>query len=257
MYDNIKYIHGGKFISRGPWKHPQRIIDSTEIILVAKGSFYIVSGDTEYSLSPGDILRLDSGVNHYGSREYTTDGSFYWLHFVGASREELPPAYFHPDNTTQIELLIRQLLHYANTEGYPKEAADWLLKLLLLELKTEHLKSDCGNHRIYSTIKEWVRVNSDLPIKVSDIAAHFHYNEDYLNRVFKQFYPNGLKAYIDQMKMQKIKYDLVNESFSLQELAAKYAFSDYKYFLKYFKYHEGITPTKYRQMYYNIHTNTK
>lgn len=257
MYENIKYIHGGKFISRGPWQHPNRTIDSTEIIIVTKGSFYIVSGDTEYAMSPGGILRLDSGVNHYGSRMSTADISFYWLHFVGASPEELPPTYFHPDSMTQIELLARQLLHYANTDGYPEEATEWLLKLLLTELRMEHLRSGAGNHRLYSTVKEWVRVNSDLPIKVSDVAAHFNYNEDYLNRVFKQFYPKGLKAYIDQMKMQKIKYDLINESMSIQELAEKYAFADYKYFLKYFKYHEGVSPTKYRQLYYNIHTNAR
>ena len=256
MYENVKYIHGGKFVARGVWKHPERVIDSYELIIATKGNFYIVSGDTEYIMSPGDVLRLDCGVKHYGSRPSTGDVSFYWVHFVGATEDELPPLYFHPESIAQTELITRQLLHYANTEGYPREATECLLKVLLMELKAEHLKSGAGNHRLYSTVKEWVRVNCDLPIKVSDVASQFNYNEDYLNRVFRQFYPEGLKAYIDEMKMQKIKYDLINESMSLSQIATKYAFSDYKYFLKYFKYHEGVSPTKYRQIYYNVHTNT-
>ena len=131
MYENVKYIHGGKFVARGVWKHPERVIDSYELIIATKGIFYIVSGDTEYIMSPGDVLRLDCGVKHYGSRPSTGDVSFYWVHFVGATEDELPPLYFHPESIAQTELITRQLLHYANTEGYPKEATECLLKVLL------------------------------------------------------------------------------------------------------------------------------
>lgn len=257
MYETIKYIHGGRFVSRDDWKHPERIIDSTEIILAVKGTFYITSGETEYVMTPGDVLRLDAGVKHFGSRLSTSEVSFYWVHFTGCDTAELPPIYFRPESTAQAELITRQLLHYANTDEYPKEAVEALLKVLLIELKAEHLKSGAGNNRLYATVKEWVRVNCDLPIKVSDVAAQFCYNEDYLNRVFKQFYPAGLKAYIDEVKMQRIKHDLITEAMSLQDISEKYAFSDYKYFLKYFKYHEGLSPTKYRQLYYNVHMNNK
>ena len=255
MYEAVKFIHGGKFVSRGSWKHPERVIDSTELIIVTKGNFYIVQGEVEYVMSPGDVLRLDQGIRHYGSRLSTSDVSFYWVHFVGATPDELPPTYFHPESFVQTELIARQLLHYANTEGYPRESTDCLLKVLMMELTAEHLKSGAGSHRLFTTVKEWVRVNADLPIKVSDVAAQFNYNEDYLNRVFRQFHPAGLKAFIDEMKMQKIKHDLVHEAMSLQDIATKYAFADYKYFLKYFKYHEGVSPTKYRQIYYNVHIN--
>ena len=256
MYDQVKYIHGGKFISRGQWKHPDRVIDSTEIIIATKGKFYIQIGDIEHIVTQGDVIRLDSGVRHFGTRMSNSDVSFYWIHFSGALNDELPPVFFHPESITQAEQIARQLLHYANTDGYPQEATECLLKVLLIELNAENLKSGAVNHRLFSTVKEWVRVNCDLPIKVSDVASQFNYNEDYLNRVFRQFHPKGLKSYIDEMKMQRIKNDLINETKPLTEIASKYGFSDYKYFLKYFKYHEGITPTKYRQIYYNVHTNT-
>lgn len=41
----------------------------------------------------------------------------------------------------------------------------------------------------------------------------------------------------------------------MQEIAAKSGFSDYKLFLKYFRYHEGVTPSEFRSAYYKIHTN--
>ena len=257
MYDNIHFIHGGKFISRGKWQHPGRTIDNTEIIIVTKGTVCIALDGREYTLAPGDVLRISQGVYHCGTRISENNVSFYWLHFNGAEECELPPVYLHPENIAQAELIARQLLHYASTEGYPQECVDYLIRLLIIELNTEDLRATASNHRIFSAVKEWVRVNCDLPIKVVDVARQFNYNEDYLNRVFKTFYPDGLKAYIDAMKMQRIKNDLINESMSLADISARYSFGDYKYFLKYFKYHEGVSPTKYRQAYYNLHTNNK
>lgn len=257
MYDNIHFIHGGKFISRGKWKHPERTIENTEIIIVTKGTVHIALDEREYTLTPGDVLRISPGVHHGGTRISDNDVSFYWLHLCGAEDGELPPEYFHPENIAQAELIARQLLHYASTEGYPRECVDYLIRLLIIELNAEDLRASASNHRLFSAVKEWVRINCDLPIKVADVARQFNYNEDYLNRVFKMFYPDGLKAYIDAMKMQRIKNDLINESMSLADIAARYSFGDYKYFLKYFKYHEGISPTKYRQAFYNLHTNNK
>lgn len=255
MYENIKYIHGGKFVSRGNWKHPERVIDSTEIIIVTKGTVYIARDGLEYVLTPGDVIRLDAGIRHGGTRISTDDVSFYWVHLVGAEPSELPPVYFRPESTVQAEIICRQLLHYANTEGYPRESTDCLLKVLIMELTSENLRSGAGSHRLCSAVEEWVKNNCVTPIKVSDVAAQFNYNEDYLNRVFRQFHPEGLKAYIDNIKIQKMKKDLISETLTLQEIAERYSFSDYKYFLKYFKYHEGISPTKYKQMYYNVKTS--
>ena len=129
--------------------------------------------------------------------------------------------------------------------------------MFLAELNFLSVAKSNKNDKLYSEVREWVRINSDEPLKVSDIAKRFGYNVDYLNRVFKIHYPQGLKAYIDSMRMQRIKQDLLGEHLSLKEISLKYKFDDYKYFLKYFKYHEGISPKDYRELYYNIHTNNK
>lgn len=257
MYENLNFIYGGKFVSKGEWIHPRRTIDSIEIILVVRGSVYITLDEKEYTLTKGDILRIDPAVLHYGTKISDGEVSFYWVHFSGADERELPPIYFRPENFQQAELLVRQLLHYFSTDGYPKECSDSLLKVFLAELNFLSVEKCNKNDKLYSEVREWVRINSDEALKVSDIAKRFGYNVDYLNRVFKTHYPQGLKAYIDSMRMQRIKQDLLGEQLSLKEISSKYKFDDYKYFLKYFKYHEGISPKDYRKLYYNIHTNNK
>jgi len=117
MYDGIRFITGGRFTSRGIWKHPDRSITDTEIIIVIKGSFTMVVGDTQYKMAAGDILRIDPSIRHYGAETVTEEVSFYWVHFDGAEADELPPKYFHTDSVAQAELLARQLLHYASDDG--------------------------------------------------------------------------------------------------------------------------------------------
>ena len=255
MYESVHFIHGGKFTSRKEWKHPSRVIDSTELIIVTRGPIHIAVGEEDYTLKQGDVLCIPAGVVHGGTEASEEGVSFYWLHFFGIGEEMPLPTLSHPESIGQIEILCRQLLRYANAKEYPTECVDYLIRLLLIELSMEKKGTASTAYSVFSAAKEWVRANCDLPIKASDVAAFFHYNEDYLNRVFRRFYAPGLKAYIDEMKMQKIKRDLASDSLSLADVAAKYAFSDYKYFLKYFKYHEGVTPTKYRQLYHNIHIN--
>ena len=41
MFEDVKNCGAGKFISNGEWIHPNRIIDSNEIIFVTKGEVYI------------------------------------------------------------------------------------------------------------------------------------------------------------------------------------------------------------------------
>ena len=255
MYEGLRFIHGGRFSSRGEWRHPDRVINDTELIIMLKGSFNMVYGERHYPLTVGDVLRIDPGIRHYGDETVSDEVSFYWIHFDGAEKNELPPGYFHPESSAQVELLVRQLLHYASAEGYPQESTDFLVRLLIIELRADFTRSGAETNPLFSSVKEWVRINCDLPIRVSDIAAHFNYNEDYLNRVFRRFYPDGLKAYIDEQKLQKIKTDLLNPSLTIAGIATRYGFSDYKYFLKYFKYHAGVTPTVYRKTYCNMHTN--
>lgn len=257
MYESIKYVYGGKFISRGKWQHPHRTINSTELILVTKGEFEMFSGEKNFSLTQGAVLRIDEGSPHGGSETEGEDISFYWLHFVGAEKDELPPEFFYPDNFAQVELLTRQLLHYSRSGEYPKESADCLMRLLIMELSAQYRRANEQENNTVSTVKEWIRLNSDLPLKVSDVAEHFNYNGDYLNRIFKKFYPSGLKNYISDMRLQKIKQALTQNELSMYEIASKYGFSDYKYFLKFFKYHEGISPSEFKELYYNIHTNNK
>jgi len=147
----------------------------------------------------------------------------------------------------------KELLHYAKTDGYPKECADSMTKILLMEII--HGADIKTSSKLIEEVKEWIKRNKERVQKTSEIAESFGYNEDYLNRIFKKCCSVSLKRYLDSVRLDGIKRELLVGSGTLLEISDMYGFTDYKYFLKFFKYHEGISPRKYRETYYNMHTN--
>jgi AraC-like DNA-binding protein len=254
MYEHIKFLAGGRFTSRGEWKHPSRTIDSHELILVLQGTVPIFAGDHTYYLTPGQMLHIRPGVAHGGTEISTEPVIFYWLHFIGETDSDFLPLEFTDEiDFGRTVILCKQLLHCANAPEYPTDCADYFMRLLLFEVNVQRPEST----PLCASVEEWIRINCDRHIRVSDIAAHFGLNVDYLSRVFSRNHPEGLKRYLDAVRCQQIKQDLASTDLSLQALAQKYGFSDYKYFLKYFRFHEGMTPTQYRQAYHSMHTNWK
>ena len=249
MYENLKFVSGGRFYRKDEWLHETRTIDTTEIIIVTGGEVNMFVEDESYSLKAGEVLKILPGERHGGTVPSQAT-SFFWLHF--SSDEQLPlETVFKPQNCDRVMLIAKELLHYAETDGYPDECADAMMRVLLFEL--QHSSSETG--KLVSEIKERVRRAGGMALMISDLAKDMGYSEDYLCRVFKRSGGVQLKQYITGARIDVIKRDLLIGAESLSALSEKYGFSEYKYFLKFFKYHTGISPSSYRKTYYNLHTN--
>ena len=94
-------------------------------------------------------------------------------------------------------------------------------------------------------------------IRVGEIAYALGYNPDYLARVFKKRTGDSIKAYIDDIKMNFIRNQLLSTDLPLERIALDFGFEDYKAFLKFLTYHEGITPTEFRESCYMTHKNNR
>ncbi len=253
-----RYRSGGYFTSRSEWIHPDRRIDSYELIVVTEGSVSIMEEDARFVLTSGMMLLLQPGVRHFGFAPSLEKVSFYWLHFNLLQTEErlLPEKWVVLQDLYSVSLLCRQLLHYEK-EQHESTVCDALLHVLLSEVKRQGSDRYLAPDSLVLRIREWIRINSDREMTISKVSAHFGYNEDYLSRLFYKYFGHGLKFEIDSMKLGEIKSLLLNTDLTLGEIAQKRGFSDYKLFLKFFKYHEGISPTEFRKHYRSVHTNNR
>lgn len=253
MYESVFYRGAGKFISHGEWCHPNRTINSNEIIFVTEGTVYINEDGKEYPLKKNDLLLLEQNRNHFGYKS-STDTSFYWMHFVGGPEIDRSLKHQSISEPYNLSLLLKQLLHYRCANN-PKESLDYLTRLILIECFSHSIPTE--SNRIVSEVSAWVLANRDSALKVEQIADHFGYNADYISRIFKAHYGKSLKEYIGEVRIDYIKQLLLSEDISLSDVAYQTGFGDYKYFLKFFKYHEGITPTQFLKIYPKTHINKK
>jgi len=250
MNEGLKFFRGGVFSCEGKYRHISRTISSTELIIVLSGELCMeISGEKIQALS-GDALKILPGEPHGGYAD-TDSPSFIWLHFEGAAEYELPSRHTRPKSFNRTVLLAKEVLHYSVAKGYPEGITECMLRALLAEICYEG--EEDGS--LIASIKEWIRRERTKQITVAELSEVFGYNGDYLNRLFRAKLGVGLKQYIDSVRLDTIKQELLSSGAPLSEIATRCGFYDYKYFLKYFKYHAGMTPSEYKETYYKAITN--
>lgn len=252
MFEDVKNCGAGKFISNGEWIHPDRIIDSYEIIFVTKGEVYINENSTEYYLRPDEMLILQPNLRHFGYKT-STNTEFFWLHWYGGPNIDSNIKHRKIENPYNISLYFRQLLD-ARVLQKSSEGMDYLNRLILIELYSNS-KPPVVN-RTAEKIAAWIEANCHTSITEMQIATQFGYNPDYLNRLFKSSFSKTIKQYINEKRIEHIKGLMLRSDLSLKEIAYRSGFTEYKYFLKFFKYHEKATPTEFYKQYAKMHINS-
>lgn len=244
----------GEFRSSGSWIHRRRSIPSIELILVLEGEVHIAEEGESYTLLPDDILLLEPDKEHFGFKESVTPTAFYWFHF----HTDMPlPFKTYRGEVYDLKKQLKRLLHITNTPGFSSYAADAAAYLVfeeLCRLKTTGLSS---NSALVSGIVEYVREHLRDDPTVSEISARFGYNPDYIGKVFKAAMGVGLKEYISAGRMKISKDMLLTTSKTVKQIAFEVGFSDENLFVKFFRYHEGCSPSAYRTKYCNTHRNSK
>ena len=249
---NISYNYAGLFKTDREWIHPDRTENTYEIIYVTKGEVYMNDNGTEYCVKKGQCLLLYPNVRHYGSR-ITKDVSFYWVHFhINSDNLPLPCGLY-----TGIEnhSIFKELLHLANLPNPPEYAVNAVLIHILSLMLQEREKEQNGFVRLTEEIYEWIRINASAALSAEKAASNFGFSSDHITRLLRRSTGLGTKELIDRFIIAKAKELLCNTGKYVKEISAELEFPSDKAFISFFKYHEGIYPSKFRDKYTQIHMN--
>lgn len=253
MFENVINCGIGQFVSKSNWKHPDIIIDSHEMIFVTKGVVHINENEKNYSVKENEIIILDPYVRHFGYK-YSSNTEFYWLHWYGGPEVFFEYKYRKLENSYNISVYLNQLIKY-KTQNKSLESLNYLTRLILIEIFDNSNKPNI-NH-IAEKTAALISAYRYKNISEKEISNYLGYNSDYLNRLFKKNFNKTLKQYIIEKRLEYIKELMLCKNYSLTEIANLTGFSEYKYFLKFFKYHEGITPTEFHKQNSQKSFNTK
>lgn len=251
---SIRFNYAGLFNSNGSWIHPDRTEETHEIIYVTGGTVFMhdeKNGDM--TIEKGNLVILEPGVRHYGSR-HSENVSFYWVHF---HLDGVLP--FERRIFTKIDspYLFKELLHYSFLPERPEYLVNSILVRILSEICFLSEKSQRSADGTAEKIYEWIRASATSKLTAEKTAGHFGFSPDHITRIIKKNYGIGVKALINSFVLSKAKELLANTEKYVKEIAYELEFENDKAFIGFFKYHEGVFPSEFRDRFYKIHMNRK
>ena len=101
-------------------------------------------------------------------------------------------------------------------------------------------------HPLIENIKSYLQANLEYDISLSHIAAVFHYNEQYLGRLFKKHTGRSLREFVLQQRLSWAGHLLCSSQDPIIEIANRVGFNNVTYFNRQFKAVFGMTPSQYR-----------
>jgi len=96
-------------------------------------------------------------------------------------------------------------------------------------------------------ITAYIKSNYMKKITLDSIAEYVYLSRTYVSKIFKDEMKITLSQYINQVRIEKSKLLLADNSLSLASVADLVGYEDQSYFTKTFKNIEGISPGKYRE----------
>lgn len=100
---------------------------------------------------------------------------------------------------------------------------------------------------IIDDLKNFIQDNYNYDISLEGLAKHRYFvNPSYLSRMFKSETGRSFKNYLTELRMNKAKELIKNQSLGISDIAGIVGYNDFSYFIKRFKGFNGETPGQYR-----------
>ena len=246
----IEFNYMGLFTTKDEWIHPEACEKTFEIIFVTDGTVFIEEEKNQYELRKGDLIVLKPQTVHKGYKTSTGKTSFYWIHF-NMNRESETVIKRDFSNAS----VIKELMHYSNMPSCEQYIKDSILMHLLCVISEDI--SEKTPSALACDIFEWTRINAQNGLTVKAVAEHFGYNCEYISRLIKKQYGTTLKNLIGRFITEKAKNYLNNTKYSVKEISNILGFPSPNTFINFYKYHEKISPNKYRNLYSYTHMNKR
>lgn len=232
------------------WIHRERFLFSDELICLGKGKLYLSVNGENYCLSEGSFFFIPRYSTISGYKNSDSLCSFYTVSYesnLGALSEvELVPLTVSGNHLYTDELLKR--LH---RNAGDRNKSSILLMSLIYEIldsaaRENESKNDSVKPLMQKTI-DYINANIGSAITVDSVCEYLNYSRDYISKLFLSSYGITIKKYIDNKKIAISKQLLLTSKMSLGQISAALGFDDAGQFYKFFKYHEKISPTEFRE----------
>ncbi len=195
--------------------------------------------------------------------EFRPDVVFTDIRMPGLNGLELLSAIHEVSPETKVVMISGYAEFSYAQEAVQRHAFDYLVKPIkeedlrrvlgnILKEKGEDPSSSeneasSSNDRMIDSVIGEIREHYTEDIQLTTLAAKYAVSSGRLSTMIKDELQMNFSDYIAQLRIQRAKELLEDETMSIQEIAEIVGYNDYFYFTKVFKKVQGISPSKYRK----------
>ena len=268
----------GKFEAPSPnYRHSKLPLDDTfELCVVTSDTLYLKYRAVKYTVPTNNFLLLEPHRDGDNIREgfRASKCDFYWLHIF-------PPAGYKRKTISDVDYDFCDSVQsiFIPEEGsliYPERVAIYMRQLhdcirsassfTLINYLTSTIFCEIGNQvreqymlggkkkktdSLYNNIEDYIEDHITEKITTQFIAKEFSYNQQYLNKVFKEQNGVSLHEYISKKKIEQANFYLSETDMNIEKISEHLGYSDTHNFMKLYKKITGMTPTTYRKSFPN------
>ncbi len=219
-----------------------------EIKTTHAGKIYIINSEEIHEIIP-----------HYTEKYYKGYALQIDFDYLKLCCPDIDKKYFRQPDALNNQLILGKVLdiirYYDNPNKYNHiriiSHLQMLIFLLLNHLSYNkdnslELKTNKNKERIIK-ILHYIDENYAENLSGSRISKTFYLSEGYLYKLFKENLNITLKQYINIVRINHAKEDLVNTAYPIIDIAIDNGFANVKSFNHIFKEQIGLTPKQYRE----------
>ena len=231
--------------------------ENIEIQLCTQGSGTVLLDGERYTVSPGDIVVVNSNVVHYTLPEHYLRYtclivSTQWCRKMQIDYSNL--RYSPVIVCAELEALIERLSEICADHSDPLRVAkaNRLLLHLLITLSEQYASprlAAASKNRYFDVIVAaiaCIEKNYDRKVTLSELAESVYFNKYALCKEFKRYTGQTIIQYLHHYRSLKA-IDYLSEGYTVAETAALCGFENLSFFTRTFKRCTGKNPSYYKK----------
>lgn len=246
-------------------KHITRSFNEYVLIFMLKNTLYFTEDDKDIALSPGDWYIQLPWLKQEG-KVPSPFAEYFFIHFKCDNYERIESNYTPNCSLTDIKMhnsitlpvrgcfdmdkfipLFDQLesLQINHNNAIIEQSIFLKLfeKLILTIIEPRSKKQSLA-----SDIQEFLAINYNKHISISDLSNIFSYSSDYITRIFKSEFGMTPSAYIKKKRIEQSMELLSHTEKSISEISELSGYNDETVFFRAFKQLNGVSPSAWRDM---------
>jgi AraC-like DNA-binding protein len=215
------------------------------LIIMLDGVLRFTEDGIPVELTRGEYYVQRRGLLQDGP-EASDSPVYYYLHLTGGSWTEEPPL-LPRRGCCDVETLLpilRELDSAVNMDA-PMIVRNGLVCTVLTRLFYGQARSE--RDQLADRMARRLTEDLQAPPTLSELAASFHFSENYLIRIFREAMGTTPHAYLNAARIRKAKLLLSASDLTGERVAVECGFADYAHFYRMFRKEMGCAPGTYRQ----------